>query len=361
VTYLQTVPQDQNAMAAPAATHIANLLVNDQIMTQLFKFAELMASGRATVPKHFQGNVGDCMAVVMQAAQWGMNPHAVAQKTHMTQGGQLGYEAQLVNAVVTSRAPVLGRFEFEFIGDWDRILGKVIEKTGNSGGKYYAPDWNKTDEAGLGVIVKNTLRGEMQPREVKIMLTQCYPRFSTQWATDPQQQITYVAVKKWARRYTPDVILGVYTPDELDDQTPTEREINPRPAANDGAMTSSLDSRLAESDDAAEAHPFAQRAGGRQQQPANPVEKSETVQQNQQNQQPDLMPNFDQAPVDAEPQRAPVDELLTHLPHCKTREDLEDWRGHAMAWPEGSPEYIQLIEAHNTHVSNLKHAAKQEG
>jgi hypothetical protein len=37
----------------------------------------------------------------MQAAQWGMNPFAVAQKTHVV-NGTLGYEAQLVNAVVSS-------------------------------------------------------------------------------------------------------------------------------------------------------------------------------------------------------------------------------------------------------------------
>ena len=46
------------------------------------------------------------------------------------------------------------------------------------------------------------------------MMTQAYPRFSTQWATDPMQQIGYLAVRKWARRFTPDVLLGVYTPDE---------------------------------------------------------------------------------------------------------------------------------------------------
>ncbi|SPX63869.1 Uncharacterised protein [Leclercia adecarboxylata] len=37
------------------------------------------------------------MAIIMQAMQWGMNPYAVAQKTHLV-NGVLGYEAQLVNA-----------------------------------------------------------------------------------------------------------------------------------------------------------------------------------------------------------------------------------------------------------------------
>jgi hypothetical protein len=152
----------------------------------------------------------------MQSIQWRMNPFAVAQKTHMTQGGALGYEAQLVNAVITTLAPIKTRPEFEFFGDWSKIIGKVEERKSDKGGKYYVATWKKEDEEGLGVRCRATFIGESEPREVECLLTQCYPRFSTQWATDPQQQITYAAVRKWGRRYSPDVILGVYTPEELE-------------------------------------------------------------------------------------------------------------------------------------------------
>ena len=57
------------------------------------------------------------MAIVMQAAQWGMNPFAVAQKTHIV-NGTLGYEAQLVNAVISSSKAIDGRFKYEYQGDW---------------------------------------------------------------------------------------------------------------------------------------------------------------------------------------------------------------------------------------------------
>jgi hypothetical protein len=33
----------------------------------------------------------------------------------------------------------------------------------------------------------------------------------------PRQQLAYLAVKRWARLYCPDVILGVYTADEIDE------------------------------------------------------------------------------------------------------------------------------------------------
>jgi hypothetical protein len=45
------------------------------------------------------------------------------------------------------------------------------------------------------------------------------------WRTNPKQQAGYLAVKFWARFYTPDVLLGAYTPDELHDHG--ERDITP--------------------------------------------------------------------------------------------------------------------------------------
>jgi len=204
------------------AISASTLFLNDGAMDRLYKVAETMAAGIATVPKHLQKNVADCFAVVTQAAIWRMNPYAVAQKTHISQGGALGYEGQLVNAVVTTLAPIQRRPEYEFLGDWSKILGKVEERKSDKGGKYYVAAWKTADEAGLGVIVRCTLKGETEPRTVQVMMTQAWPRFSTQWATDPQQQICYLAVRKWSRRYTPDVLLGVYTPEEQNEIAPRD-------------------------------------------------------------------------------------------------------------------------------------------
>ncbi len=52
-------------------------------LQKLQAFAEVMSQGVSTVPKHLSGNKADCLAVALQAAQWGMNPYAVAQKTHL--------------------------------------------------------------------------------------------------------------------------------------------------------------------------------------------------------------------------------------------------------------------------------------
>lgn len=208
-------------------TSTTELMMNLDAMNNMYRLAETMAGGKATVPQHLQGNVADCMAIVMQSALWRMNPFAVAQKTHVV-SGTLGYEAQLVNAVVKHSGSVQGAFHYEFFGDWSKVIGNFITKTNQNGKPYQAPNWTPTDEKGLGVKVFNTLAGETEPRPLELLLSQAQVRNSTLWASDPKQQLAYLAVKRWARLYCPEAILGVYSADELEAERP-ERDITPQP------------------------------------------------------------------------------------------------------------------------------------
>ncbi len=218
---------------APNTISASNAIFNVQALGQLTAFANLMADSQVTVPAHLAGKPADCMAIVMQAMQWGMNPYAVAQKTHLV-NGQLGYEAQLVNAVITSSSAIHGRFHYRYGGDWEhctRTKEVAREKTGKNG-KYTVTervrDWTDEDEAGLYIQVGAILRGESEITWDKpLYLSQVVTRNSPLWVSKPDQQIAYLGVKYWARLYCPHVILGVYTPDEVEQRT--EREINPTP------------------------------------------------------------------------------------------------------------------------------------
>lgn len=123
---------------APNTISATNSIFNVQALTQLQAVAGLMAQAAVTVPEHLRGNPADCMAIIMQAMQWGMNPYAVAQKTHLV-NGVLGYEAQLVNAVISSSNAIVGRFHYEYEGDWSkcaRIREEVVKKPAKGGGTY---------------------------------------------------------------------------------------------------------------------------------------------------------------------------------------------------------------------------------
>lgn len=192
----------QQTPALPMNAQTSNLVLDPAAMQNMIAFSDFMSKAVITVPKHLQGNSGDCLAVTMQAMQWGMNPFAVAQKTHLV-NGLLGYEAQLVNAVIIARAPIIGRPNFEWYGDWSKVDGKTCK----------ASD--------IGVRTWVTVKGESTPRTLDISFAQVGSvRNSPLWTNDPKQQIAYLATKKLARLHFPDVILGVYTDDELQDHAP---------------------------------------------------------------------------------------------------------------------------------------------
>ncbi len=219
-----SIPEEKTASVTDS--NIA--LFNPQYLTAINQFAQVMASGTATIPAHLRGNPADCMAIAMQAAQWQMNPFAVAQKTFIV-SGVLGYEAQLVNAVISTRGPLVDRINYDWFGPWEKVIGKFDIRKGDKG-EYRIPGWRLADEEGIGIRVWATLRGEDKPRELVLMLAQARTRNSTLWADDPRQQLAYLAVKRWARLYCPEVILGVYTIDEL--EKTEEREINPQRGAS---------------------------------------------------------------------------------------------------------------------------------
>ncbi|MFU9474256.1 RecT family recombinase [Klebsiella pneumoniae] len=208
----------------PGATvGTAAAIFSPEGMDRLERFATLMADSKATVPAHLAGKPADCLAVTMQAAQWGMNPFAVAQKTHVV-NGTLGYEAQLVNAVVSSSNLLATRLNYKWDGDWSKVSGK-------------------TDKSpSLTVTVWATLKGESEPRNLTISMAQAGVRNSPLWEQDPRQQLAYLCVKRWARLHAPDVLLGVYTPDELQETAPrVERDITP-PASTAAGMNQLINS-----------------------------------------------------------------------------------------------------------------------
>lgn len=215
----------EHALVAEGASSISSMdiMLNDEAMNRVMNLAKVMASSKISIPQHLRGSEGDCFAVVMQAAAWGMNPFAVAQKTHVINGA-LGYEAQLVNAVIITRAPVKDRLNFEWFGDFSKINGK------------------ESKSAEHGVKVWATMQGEDEPRLLELTMAQVGPvRNSPLWVADPRQQLAYLAIKRWSRLYCPDVILGVNSVDDLEE--PPVVDVTPE-KPKEHAGSANLKSRL---------------------------------------------------------------------------------------------------------------------
>lgn len=158
-------------------------------LSELLEFGKMMSTTALGVPKHLRGEVGACVRVVMQALEWRMSPFAVADKSYSV-NDKIAYEAQLIHAVVESRAPLQRRLRFAFDGEGETRV----------------------------CIVTGMLKGEVDPLEYRSPpFGKIHPKNSPLWKTDPDQQHIYYSVRAWARRFVPDVLLGIYSRDELED------------------------------------------------------------------------------------------------------------------------------------------------
>lgn len=116
---------------------------------------------------------------------------------------------------------------YEYGGDgWEKCTTskEVTETKSGRNGSYDVTKrvrgWTDADEHGLFIRVGAILHGDAEITwSEPVYLSSVVTRNSPLWATNPKQQIAYLAVKYWARLYCPEVILGVYTPDELEDRT----------------------------------------------------------------------------------------------------------------------------------------------
>ncbi len=184
------------------------MIFNEERMNFIDKVSAMMAQGGITVPDHFRNKPADCFAVAMQAAEWGMNPYSVARKTHVV-NGNLGYEAQLLGAVISSSNATVGHFHYETAGDFSQFVFG-----------------DKRTEDGLAVRCGAVIAGDTDITWGDwLYMKPITTRNSPLWKTVPSQQLKYLALKYWSRLYTPDVIMGVYDKEELEFSNQPEKDI----------------------------------------------------------------------------------------------------------------------------------------
>lgn len=154
-------------------------------MGEAMELAKLMAAGNF-VPPHLRGKPGDCLAVVMQATRWALDPFAVGNKTYFV-NDRMAYEAQLVTAVINSSHVLDGRLHPEWEGEGNELVCTITGK----------------------------VKGDPEPKRRRVPIKNITTRNSPLWKQDPEQQLAYYAMRAWVRLHAPEVLLGVYTPDEL--------------------------------------------------------------------------------------------------------------------------------------------------
>ena len=188
---------------------LAIVAANDLIpstMEAAIQFSERMALAKL-VPLHLQKSPADCLRVVLQAARWQMDPFAVADKTSVI-NNKLMYEGQLVSAVVNARGNLKKKLSYTYTGEGNNRL----------------------------LVVAGTIQGEDTPREIELTHALAIKiNKNGQMGINPDQQMSYIGARIWARRHTPELMLGVYVPDEMDPEDPDMKVVSPAPARPDPA------------------------------------------------------------------------------------------------------------------------------
>lgn len=176
---------------------------NPATMTQALEFAKLMAVSGKAIRKHLRDQPGTCLGIVMIAMRAGMDPFGVGNKTYEV-NDQLAYEGQLVHAIINRCAPLQKSLDVSYTGEGDQ---RICHVRGVFKGE---TDYKAYDSPEFGKIT---------------------PKNSPLWKSDKDQQQHFYSVRAWARRWCPEVLMGVYTPDDLEDAEPMD--ITPRPSRED--------------------------------------------------------------------------------------------------------------------------------
>jgi hypothetical protein len=183
-------PEVSGAIALSGAG--GTLSIAPRNMAELFEFAKLMAISGPCVRPAFRGNPGACLALALQAFRTGADPFAVANKAYITTSRsgdeQIAYEAQYIHAVLNNSGKLKSRLR---------------------------PSYSGTGEGRKCTIVGYVV-GEEAPLEYESPTIGAIPvKNSPLWKGDPDQQLFYYSTRAWGRKHLPEVLLGMYTPDEI--------------------------------------------------------------------------------------------------------------------------------------------------
>lgn len=157
---------------------------------EMQEFAQYMSKAGPMVGRAFREKPGACLAILTQAMRWGMDPFAVSLKAYQGSSdaqAPVAFEAQLVHAIILKNAPLSKRPRPLYSGEGAGRRCKVIFH----------------------------VTGEDEPFDYESPPLDKIKKNSPLWLSDPDQQLWYYSVRAGARRHFPDVLMGIYTPEEM--------------------------------------------------------------------------------------------------------------------------------------------------
>ena len=199
----------------------ANITFGNNIFSgsQQFALAQRMSQALASstvVPKDYQGNIGNCLIALEMANRLNTSPLMVMQNLYIV-NGRPAWSSQYIIAMINSSKKYKTELQFH------------IENIGTDAMSCYA--WVE-DHSGHKVTGP-TISMEMARKEGWI------DRNGSKWKTMPEVMIRYRAASFFGRLNCSDMIMGIYSTDEVIELGPDDYREVPIQAAEQELKTKS--------------------------------------------------------------------------------------------------------------------------
>lgn len=156
----------------------------------------VMYSKSAMVPEHYRGRPDDCAIGVQMALRCKVDILTFLQSSYIV-NGKPGIEAKLVIAMLNASGQIKGRVNFKLEGkDMSRQCTASVQTLD-------------------GEVISQTVTMGMAKAEGWI------DKSGSKWKTIPDIMLQYRSAAFLARLHFPDVVMGMYTADELEDSGET--------------------------------------------------------------------------------------------------------------------------------------------
>lgn len=169
--------------------------------SQSFELAQRMSRALASstiVPNEYRENVGNCMIALEMANRMSVSPLMVMQNLHII-NGRPAWSSQYIVAMINNSKKYQTELQYEMQGEGDAksCYAYAFDKNGHK-------------------VTGPTISIEMAKAEG------WYNKNGSKWKTMPEVMLRYRAAAFFGRLNCPDMIMGIYTSDEIVELADTE-------------------------------------------------------------------------------------------------------------------------------------------
>ena len=220
----------------------AKLLANSNIVPETYRSVVVKKSGWGDNYKEDRienpNAIANCLIALNMSNRMGADPLMIMQNLYLIEG-RPAWSSTFIIAGINSCGR-FGTLNFEFTELGNRDI-QYQESTGYGRNKQYANKTANVDEFScVAWAIDKATGNEVRSTPITLELAikeGWYFKKGSKWLTMPRQMAQYRAAAFFGRVYAPEVTMGIYTKDEVEDFTEARDVTPPKQQNNQSAIT----------------------------------------------------------------------------------------------------------------------------